>query len=100
MATTSPKQEALAKAHGLLLEGKVQEADDLIKKALATPDPSEPAAAETAEPAQPRKPEEVIVDLFKAVHNLLGNSPAVTPLINELEAVFANESAASAAAKA
>ncbi len=50
------------------------------------------AAAEPAKPAAPEKPrtvQEVTSDIFKAIHSLLGNSPALTPLINEYNELVA-----------
>lgn len=47
---------------------------------------AEAAAKEPPKPAAPEKPrtvQEVTSDIFKAIHSLLGNSPALTPLINE-----------------
>jgi len=36
-------------------------------------------------PPEPRDPKYVIMDLFRSIHQLLGNSPAMVALINELD---------------
>jgi len=43
------------------------------------------AAAKPAVQAEPRTLNEVLLDFAKSVHSLLGNSPALVPIINELE---------------
>ncbi len=86
MATEQPGKydEALR----LLRAGKTQEADDLLSKLRTVEAQAAAARGEPPEPAQPRKPEEVILDTFKAIHNLLGTSPALTALMHELEDVL------------
>ena len=82
--TIAEKQAALIKqARALMKANKAQEADDLLAQA-----DSLTATPEATEPAQPRKPEEVIVDLFTAIHSILGTSPALVPLIAELKDVL------------
>jgi len=41
--------------------------------------------AEPVKPPEPRAPQIIILDIFRAIHQLLGNSPALVPLINEFE---------------
>jgi hypothetical protein len=92
MADTKPgAYDAILK---LLREGKVQEADELAQKLKAAETAAAVAAGAPAEPAQPRTPEEVLLDLFKCIHGLLGTSPAMVPLIAELEAVMPKPPAA------
>lgn len=75
--------EILAKARDLIGKGDVA----AVRTALAEKGSDEPAVATSAtEPAAPpekRKPEEILLDLIVGIHRLLGNSPALTPLVNE-----------------
>ncbi len=83
----------------LLNAGKVAEAAALLA-GVADPAAIKRAEAEAAAPpAPPRAPNEVILDLFKGVHQLLGNSPALVPLINELAEVLAPAAAEEQPAK-
>ena len=87
MATESG--DSLSAASALLKAGKTTEADQMIPRIDADPKATAAAAAGQVEPPQPRTPEQVITDLFTAIHNLLGTSPALTPLINELKDIWA-----------
>ncbi len=89
MATPDPNATALQQARALLRDGKTQEADDLLSKAIVTSTAAGKLPAALEEPKQPRKPEEIILDLFQGVHQLLGTSPALVPLIAELREVLA-----------
>jgi hypothetical protein len=69
----------------LLAQGKIAEALAAAKE-LAAADPAVTAAADAPkEPPPPRELNAIVLDLFKGVHSLLGNSPALVPLIHELE---------------
>ncbi len=70
----------------LLAKGDVDGASAIlegVKKAAAE------QAAKPAAPEKPRTVQEVTSDIFKAIHSLLGNSPALTPLINEYNELVA-----------
>lgn len=78
--------EILDQVSKLLQEGKVQEADDLVKKTAA--DERETAAKASgiaAAPAPPREPGVVNQDLLAAIVNHLGNPPRLRALLSELE---------------
>jgi hypothetical protein len=70
---------------GALDKGDFDTATKLIAKSKEDDEKAKAAAAKTEQPAGPRTPAAVILDLFKGVHSLLGNSPALVPLINELQ---------------
>ena len=72
----------------LLNQGKAAEAAKFLADIAGPGTTGELNNAKPPEPVPPRKPEEVILDLFKGVHQLLGNSPALVPLINELTEVL------------
>lgn len=72
----------LAGAHNLLA-GKVGATP------IETAAPPEPPA-----PPPPRTPIEVQTDIFQAIYNLLGSSPALGPLLNEWKEVTAPKEAA------
>ena len=86
MATESG--DSLSAASALLKAGKTTEADQMITRLDQAAKAAAGAGAEPPEPAQPRKPEEVIVDIFTAIHSILGTSPALVPLIAELKDVL------------
>jgi len=69
----------------LLDAGNVKEASALLAGKVAQAG-STAAAAAPAAPAKPRAIPVILVDLFKGIHSLLGNSPALTALIAEFEA--------------
>lgn len=75
--------EILAKARDAIGKGDVAGA----RAALAERGSDEAAVTTSAdkptEPEAPRTPQEVMLDLFTGIHRLLGNSPALTPLVNE-----------------
>lgn len=75
--------EILAKARDAIGKGDVAAA----RATLAEKGSDEAAVATSAdtpaEPALPRTQEEVLLDLVTGIHRLLGNSPALTPLVNE-----------------
>ncbi len=77
VALSSSQKKAV---QALLDKGDVEGAQNIINGAIeaAKKEPPKPAA-----PEKPRTVQEVTSDIFKAIHSLLGNSPALTPLINE-----------------
>lgn len=86
MANLSISQKAAL--DNLLGKGLLQEASKFLAELGGeTPAPATPPK-EPEPPPEPRKPNEVIVDAFKAVHALLGNNPALDEIIAELEAVL------------
>lgn len=71
----------------LLQEGKVQEADDLVKKASADAHIAEQKApAAPAPPPPPRETSVITHDLLAAIVNHMGNPPKLHALVSELEA--------------
>lgn len=82
MATLTKSQQAAVDA--ALKEGRLQDAVNIIAAKAGIDAPDVAPEAPPAEPPPPREPNEIIYDLFKGVHALLGNSPALTPLMNEL----------------
>lgn len=74
-------------ARALLKEGKVQEADDLLKTLSADATAAaEAAAGKPAEPPPPRAPELIIFDLFFEIIAHLGNKPLLEQLLEDLKA--------------
>lgn len=81
MALSKSQRSAL---DALLAKGDTLGATKLLAGVAGFELPEEHAEP-VPEPVKiPRKPEEVILDLFKGIHSLLGNSPALVPLIAEL----------------
>jgi hypothetical protein len=76
---SSSQQKAV---QALIAKGDLEGAKKIIDAAV---EDEKKAAAEPAAPPKPRTPDAIIVDLFKGIHSLLGNSPALVPLIAELE---------------
>ena len=76
--TLSSSQKKAVQA--CLDKGDLVGAQNIINGAIeaASKEPPKPVA-----PEKPRTVQEVTSDIFKAIHSLLGNSPALTPLINE-----------------
>lgn len=71
----------------LLQEGKVQEADDLAKKAAADAQVADKkASAAPAPPPPPRDPSVITHDLLAEIVNHMGNPPRLHALVAELEA--------------
>lgn len=78
--------EVLEQVSKLLQEGKVQEADDLAKKAAADAHAaSQPASGAAAPPPPPRAPAVITHDLLAAIVTHMGNPPRIHALITELE---------------
>jgi hypothetical protein len=82
MAVSKSQREAI---NQLISEGKIAEAQALIASLPGAVTAEGGAAAPPAAPPPPRKLEEILLDLFKATHSLLGNSPAMVAPMNELE---------------
>ena len=72
----------------LLNKGDLDGAAKLMRSIAGPEKAGDGAEAEPAKPPEPRKPEAIMIDLFKGIHQLLGNSPALVPLIHELEEVL------------
>lgn len=71
----------------LLQEGKVQEADDLAKKAAADAQVAERKVSATPPPPPPpRDPDDITHDLLAAIVNHMGNPPRLHALVIELDA--------------
>ena len=87
--TLSSSQKKAVQA--LLDKGDVLGAQNIINGAIeaAKKEPEKPAA-----PEKPRTVQEVTLDIFKGIHSLLGNSPALTPLIAELAELLEPEAPA------
>lgn len=86
MATS---HEILAKARDLIHKGDVAGARTALDEVATDAPAKAAAAAEAAKPPVKRSIPVVTLDLFKGVHNLLGNNPAIVPLINELAELVA-----------
>lgn len=71
----------------LLNKGDAEAAARLLAGVAGIEIPADAKKKAPEAPPPPRKPEEVILDLFKGIHALLGNSPALVPLVNELDAL-------------
>ena len=82
MPTLTKSQQAAADL--ALKEGRLQDALNIIAARAGVDAPELAPEAPPAEPPPPREPNEIIYDLLKGIHALLGNSPALTPLMNEL----------------
>jgi polyhydroxyalkanoate synthesis regulator phasin len=76
---SSSQQKAV---QALVAKGDLEGAKKIIDAAV---EDEKKAAAEPEKPKEPRTVNEVLLDFAKAVHSLLGNSPALVPLIGELE---------------
>jgi hypothetical protein len=76
---SSSQQKAV---QALIAKGDLEGAKKIIDAAV---EDEKKAAAEPEKPKEPRTINEVLLDFAKAVHSLLGNSPALVPLIAELE---------------
>lgn len=83
----------------LLNSGKTDEAAKLLAGVAARDITDAAAAAEVTKNKVPRTVVAVELDIFKAVHALLGNSPALVPLINEFEELITQPAAAEEPAK-
>lgn len=79
--------EILDQVSKLLQEGKIQEADDLVKKASADAHIAEQKTAGAPAPPPPPRDLSVIThDLLAAIVNHMGNPPRLHALVSELEA--------------
>jgi hypothetical protein len=88
MATS---HDILAKARDLIHKGDVAGARAALDEP-ASDLPKGATAAAAVAPAPVKRPVPVVMlDLFKGIHNLLGNNPAILPLINELTELIAEE---------
>lgn len=84
MATSD---EVLATARGLMREGKVQEADDLITQHQAATAAAAAATQEVTPPA-PREPNAIIADALNVLVGLAGNPEPLVKLLEELFTVL------------
>ena len=75
--------EILAKARESIGKGDVAAARAALAEKGSDEDAVTASADKPIEPALPRTQEEVLLDLVTGIHRLLGNSPALTPLVNE-----------------
>ena len=82
MAISKSQREAI---NQLIADGKIAEAQALIAGLPGAVTAEGGAVPVSAPPPPPRKLEEILLDLFKATHSLLGNSPAMLAPMNELE---------------
>jgi hypothetical protein len=82
MAVSKSQREAI---NQLIADGKIAEAQQLIASLPGAMTAEGGAVTPPAAPPPPRKLEEILLDLFKATHSLLGNSPAMLAPMNELE---------------
>jgi hypothetical protein len=79
------KKVTAADVADLLAKGKIAEATAAAKE-LAAANPAVTAAADAPkEPPPPRPLNAILLDVVKSIHSLLGNSPALVPLVHELE---------------
>jgi hypothetical protein len=76
--------EINAKVKDLMAKGDIEGAR-LALAETASDLPPEPA--KPAEPPKPRDPAMIVVDILTAFNNILGNHPAVAPLMAELKDV-------------
>lgn len=86
MALTVSEKAAL---DALIAKGDLAGAHNLLAGKVGAATIEEPAPAEPAPPPPPRTPIEVETDIFQAIYNLLGSSPALGPLLNEWKEVTA-----------
>jgi hypothetical protein len=83
----------------LLNKGDAEGAARLLAGVAGIEIPADAKPKEPEPPPPPRTPQEVMTDLFVAIHQLLGNTPALTPLVNELKEVTAPPAAEEAPEK-
>jgi hypothetical protein len=79
VAKLSSDQQAAVNA--LLNKGDVAGATKLLGEI------NEKLEADAKNPPAPRQPANIVLDLFKGVHALLGHNPALDALLKELEDV-------------
>jgi len=77
-------QAVITQALQHLRSGAVQAADDLLSQAAGQPTQAEAAAAAAAAPKPKRKANLILGDILKTTSALLGNSPAIAALVDEI----------------
>jgi hypothetical protein len=87
----STSAEINAKVKDLMAKGDIAGARAALEEKASDAPVNEAAAAAAAAPKEPRKFDEVVLDLFKSFHNLLGTNPAQTALISELHTIVTGE---------
>ena len=90
-------EETLAQVRELIDKGEIAKAQELLAALPAASSTPGAATAVQAPPPPPRKPEEVALSLFEEMARLLGNHPALDPLLAELRKVLGIEHPASGA---
>jgi len=92
--TQAVNADIVQKALDLIRAGKTAEADALLAKSANVPN-----AADAGKPKEPREVNAIVLDLFTGIHGLLGNNPAIVPLLNELKEAVEPPAAAASATK-